>query len=42
MPGEKQYIAGPSCVSGAIALQAPTSDDPNKTAGLEPATRFVS
>ena len=34
MPGEKQYMAGPFCISGAMALQMPTSEDPNTTAGF--------
>ena len=35
MPGEKQYITGPSGISGAMALQTPTSDEPKTTAGFD-------
>ncbi len=42
MPGDKQYMVGPLCISGAIALQTPTSDDPSTTAGLAAITRLES
>src|SRR5665213_1861477 len=34
MPGEKQYITGPFCISGAIALHSATSVVPSTTMGF--------
>ena len=34
MPGEKQYMTGPFCISAAMALQLAPSEDPSKTAGF--------
>src|SRR5487761_97573 len=42
MPGEKQYITGPLCISGPIALQPATSVVPSTTMGFSASTSLPS